>query len=421
MIFDKLAERREAININNWKTVYSFENGYDITPFEMEMRESTYFSCIKFIAESVAKCTLQVKKETGKGDVLAKEHYLYDKLRLRPNDYMSAIDCYKPFVALSKHWGHSGLFIDRQGGKINGLYPVKITDCTIDNYGLIKSTKNNKILWDFESVDGERGSCFDKDIIILRDFTMDGIKGKANRSILSESLDSSLKSQNYLNKLFTNGLTNKIVVQMTSDIKEEKELKKVQDKFDRVYSNNGRIFTVPAGYNIQPLNLSLSDAQYTELRKLSKEEIATSFNVPLSKLGIMRDTAESEEQDNIKFLTDCLLIIFEQIEQEMDWKLLTPTEREMGYKIRFNLSVLLRTDSKTQAEVISTYVKNGVYDLDYARDIVGVEKIGGELIITLPSGQVLLRDLLNGDVSYIKKKEKNKVKKKTGDDSGNNI
>nr|WP_275297151.1 phage portal protein [Clostridium sp. YIM B02569] len=385
--------------------MYSFENGYDITPFDIEMKESTYFSCIKIISESIAKCTLQVKKETEKGEELAKDHYLYDKLRIRPNDYMSAIDCYKAFVALSKHWGHSGLFIDRQGSKINGLYSVKITNVTIDNAGLIKSIKGNKILWDFEGVEGEIGSCFDKDIIMLRDFTMDGIKGKANRSILSESLDSSLKSQNYLNKLFSNGLTNKIVVQLTSDIKEEKELKKVQEKFDRIYTNNGRVFTIPAGYNVQPMNLSLSDAQFTELRKLSKEEIASSFQVPLSKLGIMRDTAVSEEQDNIKFLTDCLLIIFEQIEQEMDWKLLTQTEREMGYKIRFNINVLLRTDSKTQSEVISTYVKNGVYDLDYARDILGVQKIGGELIITLPSGQVLLKDLINGNVSYQKGKQ----------------
>ncbi len=406
MIFNRLMERREVetTNVNDWKNVYSFENGYDITPFEAEMKEITYFSCIKIIAESIAKCTLQVKKETEKGDVLAKDHYLYDKLRLRPNDYMNAIDCYKTFVALEKHNGWSGLFIDRQGSKIKGLYPVKITDVTIDDSGLIKSSKNNKILWDFQGVNGEYGSCFDKEIIILRDFSLDGIKAKSNRSILKESLDSSLKSQGYLNKLFTNGLTNKIVVQLTSDIKEEKELKKIQGKFDRVYSNNGKIFTVPAGYNIQPLNLSLTDAQYTELRKLSKEEIASSFLVPLSKLGIMRDTAVSEEQDNIKFLTDCLLIIFEQIEQEMDWKLLTPTERAKGYKIRFNVNVLLRTDSKTQAEVISTYVKDGVYDLDYARDLLGTQKIGGNLIITLPSGQILLKDLLDGNVSYLKKK-----------------
>lgn len=169
-----------------------------------------------------------------------------------------------------------------------------------------------------------------------------------------------------------------------------------------MYSSNGRIFTIPAGYNVQPLNISLSDAQYTELRKLSKEEIATSLLVPLSKLGIIKETSPNQEQDNIRFLQDCLLVIFKQIEQELEWKVLTQAEREKGYKIRFNINTLLRADSKTQAEVVSTYVKNGVYDLDYARDLIGVDLIGGDKIITLPSGQVLLKDLLAGNVSYQK-------------------
>lgn len=401
MIFDRI-EKRSDVTVNDWKDIYTFENGYDITPFEMEMRESTYFSCINNISQDVAKCTVQVKKETDKGESLAKEHYLYDLLRLRPNIYMSAIDCYKTFVALSKHNGYAGLFINRKGNKIEGLYPVQITNCTIDNAGLIKGVKNNKILWDYESVDCETGSCFDKDIIILRDFTLDGIKGKANRSILGESIDTSIKSQNHLNKLFTNSLTNKLAIQLTSDIKDEKELNKIQEKFSRIYSSTSKIFTIPAGYSVTPLSLTLSDVQFTELRKLSKEEIAMSFRVPLTKLGLVKENAKSEEQDNIKYLGECLLIILEQIEQEMDYKLLTSMERKQGYKIRFNINVLLRTDSKTQADVINSYVKNGVYDLDYARGILGVPRLGGEPIVTLPSGQILLKDLINGNVSYLK-------------------
>jgi HK97 family phage portal protein len=401
MIFNRL-EKREDININDWQNVYSFENGYDISAFGGDLKESTYFSCINVISQDIAKCTLQVKKETDKGEVIGKEHYLYDILRLRPNSYMSAIDCYRAFVALAKHYGHAGLLIDRQGNKVKALYPVKITNCTIDNAGLIKSIKNNKILWDFESIEGETGSCFDKDIIVLKDFTLDGIRGKANKNILNENLDTSIKSQNHLNKLFTNSLTNKLAIQLTSDIKDEKELNKIQDKFSRIYSSTNKIFTIPAGYSVQPLSLSLSDIQYIELRKLSKEEIAMSFRVPLSKLGIIRDTAISEEQDNIKYLGECLLVLFEQIEQEMDYKLLTENERRQGYKIRFNINVLLRTDSKTQSDVVNSYVRNGVYDLDYARDILGVPKLGGEPIITLPSGQILLKDLLNGNASYQK-------------------
>ncbi|MBY6873393.1 hypothetical protein HYH37_09380 [Clostridium botulinum] len=79
MIWDKIEKRSDkTININDWKEVYSFQNGYDSTPFEDDLKESTYFSCINNISQDVAKCTLQVKKETEKGEVLAKQHYLYD-------------------------------------------------------------------------------------------------------------------------------------------------------------------------------------------------------------------------------------------------------------------------------------------------------------------------------------------------------
>lgn len=159
MIFNRNIETREDTNINDWKKVYSSENGYDTTPFEGNLKESTYFSCIKIISESIAKCSLQVKKETEKVEELAKAHYLFDKLKLRPNDYMSTIDCLKAFVAIAKHQGIAGLYINRdKRGLVEGLYPVKITKTTIDNIGLIKSTKNNKILYDYESVNGEIGS-----------------------------------------------------------------------------------------------------------------------------------------------------------------------------------------------------------------------------------------------------------------------
>lgn len=207
MIFDRKIEKRE-ITLDDWKELYSFENGYDNTPFDSEMKDSTYFSCIKAISEGIAKCTLQVKQETDKGEIITKEHYLTELLRLRANPYSNAVDVFKTFVALSKHYGISGLYIDRKGSKVTGLYPVKITNITIDDAGLIKSVKDNKILYDWQGANGETGSCFDKDMIVLRDFCTDGINTKAVKSILKENVDTSIKSQKYLNSLFSNGLTN---------------------------------------------------------------------------------------------------------------------------------------------------------------------------------------------------------------------
>ncbi len=400
MFWDKIEKREKETTVNDWPVIYSFENGYDNAVGKNSgLNESTYFSCLKIIAESIAKCPFQIKQETDKGDVVSHDHYLSDLLRLRPNPSMSAIDVFKTLVTLSKHYGIAGLYIDRVGSKVKALYPVKITGITVDDAGLIKSTKGNKVLYDYQGVNGEYGSCLENNIIVLRDFTLDGINPKATRNILSESLDTSIKSQGYLNKLFQNGLTNKIVVQLTSDLKEEGELKKVQEKFGRIYSNNNRIFTVPAGYNVSSLNLSLTDAQFAELRLMSKKDIAGSMGVPLSKLGEVIENAKSDEQDNISFLTDTLQVIFTQIEQESDWKLLSTIDRKKGLKVRANTNVMLRLDAKTQAEVVTAYTKNGVYSLNKAKEIVGVEKLDKD-VTTFPSGQVTLEQMMNNDVSY---------------------
>lgn len=399
MFWETFEEIRETTtNDMSWTTAFNIGNE-DIL-INSGLSETTYFSCLKIISETVAKCPIQIKQETEKGDIVEKTHYLTDLLRLRPNESMTAVDVIKTFVLMSKHHGLGGLYIDHKGSKVKGLYPVRVTGITIDNVGLIKSTKGNKILYDYVDVDGIAESCADKDIIILRDFTLDGINQKAISSVLRQSLDTSIKSQDYLNKLFSNGLTNKLVLQLVSDIKEENELKRIQTKFDRIFNSNGRLFTVPAGYNVSALNLSLADAQFAELRKMSKEDIAGAFGVPMSKLGIEKDNAKSDEQDNLSFLQDTLQVIFTNIEQEMDYKLLTKAERDKGYKIRFNTNVMLRMDAKTQAEVLTMYVKNGVYSLQKAQEILGINKLEGEDIITFPSGQVTLQQMLAGNTSY---------------------
>ena len=43
MFLNKIEKRSDEIDINEWKNIYSFENGYDI--FDGDLKESTYFKC----------------------------------------------------------------------------------------------------------------------------------------------------------------------------------------------------------------------------------------------------------------------------------------------------------------------------------------------------------------------------------------
>lgn len=365
--------------------------------------ESTYFSCIKIISESIAKTSIDIKVKTNLGYEVTTDSQWYECLTLRANPYMSITDCIQTLVAIYKHEGRAALFIDRIH---NYLYPVRIVSTIIDNVGLIKGIKKNKILYTVSDSANTLCDCFEDELIILKDNSIDGISGRPTKSICRTSLDTAIRANRYLNDLFSNGLTNKLVVQLASDIQDDNILSDVQDKFNRMFSSKGRIFTVPAMYRVEPLNLSLADSQFTDLKKLSKQEIAVAMGVPLSKLGIKQETAKSNEQDNLDFLTDTLQIIFTKLEKDMNYKLLIDKGDRENKKIVFNVGSMLRLDAKTQAEVITTYTKNGIYTLNYAKSLIGAPLLEKD-VTTFPSGQVTLEQLLNGNISYVKGGENN--------------
>ena len=405
-MFEKLFERRSYTGENpfDWTSWVKGED-YDFTG-----NDSTYSKCINLFSENIAKLPIVTKIKTEKGDIDADKHYLYELLRLRPNTSMNAFECIKALVAMTKHYGSAGLYIDRKKGTIKGFYPVRINQITVDNAGLIKSTKDNKVLVDFTCGDVS-GSCFEKDIIILRDNSINGISFRKTRSYIRDSIDTNVKAQKYQSELFSNGLTNKIVVQLTSDIKEEKELKKVQSKFGRIFSSNGRVFTVPAGYNVSAMNLSLADSQFAELKIIGKQDITSAIGVPYSLI----EKGSLTEEETIAFLSNAIIPIITALEQEMDWKLLTPTERKQGYKIRFNVNAMLRTSPEKQSIILDRYVKDGIYTINDCKRILGVPLVEGGDIVTLPSGQITLENLINGNATWQKSTAKGGEKDENGE------
>lgn len=373
-----------------------------MTQDEFNDIESTYFSCIKIISESIAKTSIDIKMKTDRGYEVVTDNPWNECLTLRANPYMSIVDCLQTLVTITKHEGIGALYIDRYN---HHLYPVRVKNIIIDNIGLLKGGTKNKVLYTVYDSSNTSYDCFEEELIILKDNSLNGIEGRATKNICKVSINTAIMANRYLNELFTNGLTNKLVVQLMSDIQDVNMLSDIQDRFNRMFSSKGRIFTVPAMYKIAPLNLSLADSQFAELKKLSKQEIAVAIGVPLSKLGIKQETAKSNEQDNLDFLTDTLQIIFTKLEKEMDYKIFSNEDRKK-LKIVFNVGSMLRLDAKTQAEVITTYAKNGIYTLNYAKGLLGVPLLDND-VTTFPSGQVTLEQLIKGKVSYVKGGENN--------------
>jgi HK97 family phage portal protein len=399
LIFDKLEKRSEPVSINDWKTVYSFEKGYE-GAFDSSFEESDYFKCIKIISSSVAKVPLLVKQSTKDGEIVATNHPLYNLLKNRPNPFMSAVDFFKSMEATRQHNGDSASLITRDyNSRATGLYPINIIEILIDDVGLCKTKKViNPIIVTYTcGKDGQQYNARYEDVLHLKGFTLDGMTSMSVRKRLKTTLDTAISAKNYQKDLFSNGLTNKAVVQLTSDIKEEKELKKIQEKFNRMYSGKGRIMTVPAGYSVTPLNLNLADAEFTMLKKLGTTDIATAFGVPLYLLGILEGyNNNAMEQASLSFLNDTLQILFTTIEQEGNYKLLSEADRQQKYYLEADVTQLYKVDSKTLSMMMVQQVQNGIRKPNEARRKLGLDddKNGDELL--LHSGMVPLSSASKG-------------------------
>lgn len=406
-MFEKIFEKRSAVGENpfDWTAWIKGEDS------DIGNNDSAYSKCINLYADNIAKLPIVTKVKTEKGDIDAEDFYLYELLRLRPNENMNAFETIKALIMMTKHYGAAGVYIDyNDKGLVKALYPVRINQFIVDNAGLIKSNKTNKVLVDFTCGDVS-GSCFDKDIIILRDNSIDGIKFKATKSYIKDSIETNVKAQKYQADLFSNGLTNKAVVQLTSDIKDDKELKKVQEKFNRLYSAKGRVFTVPAGFNISPLNLSLADSQFAELKVIGKKDITSAVGVPYSLI----EKGSLSEEENIAFLSNAIIPFITALEQEMDWKLLTERDRKKGYKIRFNVNAMLRTSPEKQSIILDRYVKDGIYTINDCKRILGVPLVEGGDVVTLPAGQITLENLIAGNATWQKDTVKGGDESEEGD------
>lgn len=398
MFLDKIEKRMTYKDLNNynWNTVNS------IGLYEEDLlKEQTYMKSIQYIANKMASMPIKIMKTTSKGDVEATEHKWYSKLRYKPNSYMNAIDLIKSLYILANHNGSAGLFIHR---KSNTLHLAQINGFIVDDIEMFNENRINSPLMVDITVNGKQTLEFENDIIIVRNgISYNGIETNAIKDYLKDDIRNIKDGSNFLQKLFRNGnMNNKIAITLMSDIKDEKKLAEKQVSFNRLYNSSEDIFTLPAGFGMQSLSNSLSDSEFSLLRKMSKEGIANAFGLFPSMVGLT-DSAPTEEE-NIRFLTDTLLNLIMSLEAELNNKLLNDTDRKNGYKVEQNPNSLLRVSPKVQQEIICEYTKNGVYSLEYARKLIGVSNDIENETVTLPSGQVLLKDLIEGKATWQKTK-----------------
>ena len=202
---------------------------------------------------------------------------------------------------------------------------------------------------------------------------------------MKDTVGGALESQRFMNKLYEQGLTASMAMQYTGDLDDDR-VKRLKRKFADKLSgpeNAGKVIPVPLGLTLTPLKMSLTDAQFFELKKYSALQIAGAFGIKPNQINnYEKSSYANSETQQLAFLVDTMAYRLKMYEEEINYKVLTLKKQADGYFYKFNERAILRTDSKTKMENLAKAVNNGIYTLNEAREYEDKPaKPGGDILM----------------------------------------
>ena len=352
-----------------------------------ELREVTYYTCMKILSETMGKLPIKVyewKKKQGR--VRADPDSTSKLLNGRPNPHMTPSIFFATVENNRNHFGNGYVWIQRKisrnGSENIGLWIMQ-SDCVTpiyDNTGIFGG--QGKIYYQYtDPLDGEMYVFPEMDVMHLKtSMTLDGLTGIPVRDMLGYVVEGASQSQQYMSNLYKGGMTASMALQYAGEI-DDSRIKLLQ-------KNAGKIVPVPAGMQLQPLNYKLTDAQFFELKKYTALQIAGAFGVKPNQINdYEKSSYANSEMQQLSFLVDTMLFPLKQYEEELTYKLYIGTDKSC----KFNEKAILRTDSKTQMEILAQGVQNGMRKVNEARELLDLPRD--------PDGDVLL---MNGNFIPVK-------------------
>ena len=347
------------------------------------LSEATYFACLKVLSESLGKLPLKLLKHNDKNGVIsARHHPLYNILKNRPNPYMTSTTFWSTVEYNRNHYGNAYVLIDG-AGKNTRLWILDHNKMEIW-YDDAKLLSENEDIYYIYNESGKYYKFGSEEILHFKSSnSLDGIQGISVRDQLKSTIQGNLKAQELINKMYENGFTAKAVMQYTGSLSDENVktfIAGIEDYATGKFAEDGieNIIPIPLGATLTPLNVKLADNQFTEVKQFSALQIASAFGIKPNQIGdYTKSSYASAEAQQLSFYVDTLIYILKQYEEELYYKLLSKEEIEEGYYFKFNVSVILRADLKTQIETLSTAVNSFLKTPNEARALLDLPAVEG--------------------------------------------
>lgn len=197
-------------------------------------------------------------------------------------------------------------------------------------------------------------------ILAIKHISANGIKGIRPIDVLRRSLDYDTQVKEMsLDQL--DGVNHGIMLTVPNVGLSQQQKDEAVNRFLETYEKSGRsVVILEGGMTATNFANSSVDAQVLSVERITRNRVATVYNLPPHMLGDYTDSSPgNNEQQTLEYLTLTIGPKVQQWEEEFNRKLLTPEEYAEGYRFRFDTGSLTRTDVKTTAERNQMAIRGG--------------------------------------------------------------
>jgi HK97 family phage portal protein len=318
----------------------------------MALRSGAVFACIDLVASKIASMKCLPYERVGDGRARW-DTSLYTLVRVRPNPRMSASTFWRVMTTNLLGWGDGIAEIQR--GPDNwpvALWPIpsKLTQPVLNE-------TTGEIDIAIPSMDKRLPA---RNVLRFMGFSLDGVTALSPIGVARASAELGYSTDFYGNQFFSRGGLPRLQLKYPGELDDDAAAR-VKSKLETEYgtlSQSQRIFIAEGGSELATLAINPKDAQFLEVRQYSRADLAALYHVPLRRINGSNGPVGwgNIESENIELLTDALLPIVEQYEQELNWKLLQGSNR---YYFEFMYENLLRTDILTRYQAYAIGKSNG--------------------------------------------------------------
>lgn len=305
---------------------------------------------MRILSDFVAKPPLKLMRKDKDGQIVeAVSHPLYRLLRYDPAPYYTSFNWRSACMDHALRRGNALSEIVRDSSGI----PRRLILLPIDQYRGWE-IKNDELYY---LIGPNQTMVSAENFVHISGPTNDGIQGINVIDAHRMTFSADMSSRKYSETLWKNGASLTGYIKYPERLSEE-AFGRLKTSWEQEYAgahNAGKTAILEGGAEYQQLGMTPQESGLYSSQKQSVEEISRIFGVPLHMLSSLDEaTFNNIEHLTMTFLRDTMYPWYERWTQELDRKLLTRRERDLGYYFTFDTSGLSQAPLETMSEY---YVK----------------------------------------------------------------